>query len=120
MHRQQPVLQLDTEGAAQKGLIVRHLILPGQTGDSIQILNWLAENLSPSIGLSLMSQYYPCYQAPPDLQRTLSVGEYKKVLQKAMSIGFENLFVQSGLFSPEENLVPDFNRQKPFDWNNSE
>ena len=116
MHRQQPELILDKGEIASQGLILRHLVLPGQSGDSIKALRWAAENLSPTIGLSLMSQYYPCYQAPAEIQRPLSPEEYHQVLDTAQTLGFENLFIQPEPFSPDENLIPDFTQEKPFKW----
>ncbi len=68
MSVQQPVLELDAGGIARKGLILRHLVLPGHADDSVEVLRWIRGNLSPHIGLSLMSQYRPCFKAPEELQ----------------------------------------------------
>jgi len=116
MYCQQPRLKWDEKGAALKGLIIRHLILPGHTDDSIRILQWIADNLSLSIGISLMSQYHPCYHAPPEIQRSLSAQEYRNVLDQALAKGFQNLYVQPEGFTSEEHLIPDFNRPTPFLW----
>ncbi len=116
MFCQQPVLEIDHRGVALRGLIVRHLILPGHTEDSLVILDWLRRRLAPSIGLSLMSQYSPCFLAPEDLRRTITPREYRRVMDHALDLGFENLFVQPRPFQPGENLIPDFSRDEPFVW----
>jgi putative pyruvate formate lyase activating enzyme len=76
----------------------------------------MEKNLSPGIGLSLMSQYYPCYKAPPDFQRTLETEEYRSILQFVKKSGFDRVFAQPEPFSPGENLIPDFRKKNPFDW----
>jgi len=120
MYCQQPCLELAKNGFALKGLIIRHMIIPGNTEDSINILNWIADNLSLSIGLSLMSQYTPCHQAPPEIQRSLNAQEYQCVVEYALTLGFQNLYIQPEPFAREENLIPDFNRLDPFVWNNKD
>jgi putative pyruvate formate lyase activating enzyme len=116
MNRQQPVLINNSQDITQQGLIIRHLILPGQTEDSLQILDWLAQNISTQISLSLMSQYWPCFRAPKDLQRILHPQEYKKVLDHALGLGFERLFYQPIPFKEADHRLPDFERENPFDW----
>jgi len=116
MFCQQPALVLDDREIAQKGLIIRHLILPGQTADSLAILDWLAQQLPRSVPLSLMSQYHPCFRAPAEIQRPLAVDEYRTVLTRAKELGFESLFIQPEGFEPDEHLVPDFSRPDPFKW----
>lgn len=114
MHRQHPKFTLDEKEVAQKGLIIRHLVLPGMSEDSLQVLDWIDSNLGPSICVSLMSQYKPCYKAPSELQRTLSPEEYNKVLQKAKKMRLDTLFFQPEPFSSEQHLTPDFNLKDPF------
>ena len=116
MYMQRPALQLDRRGIAREGLIVRHLVLPGQTEDSRSLLGWLAEEINPAVPLSLMSQYHPCFQAPEEIRRPLRPDEYREVLQKAEELGFETMFVQPRGFSPAEHLVPDFDHAEPFSW----
>ena len=116
MNRQQPELILNQDDIASQGLILRHLVLPGQSQDSLKVLEWAAENLSPTIGLSLMSQYYPCFQAPANMQRSISSKEYHRVLDFAQILEIENLFIQPEPFSEGENLIPDFTREEPFKW----
>ncbi len=116
MSVQQPVLELDPKGIARRGLIVRHLVLPGRAEDSVAVLRWIREHLSPFIGLSLMSQYRPCHKAPEEIRRPVSPEEYRRVADTALELGFENLFLQPEPFGPEEHRVPDFDRKDPFDW----
>lgn len=116
MYRQQPTLVCDENEIARKGLIIRHLVLPGQSEDSLQVLEWIAQNLSLSVCLSLMSQYYPCFKAPAYLQKTMDPDEYRKVVDRAQDLGFEALFIQPEPFVPEEHRTPDFDRKDPFEW----
>jgi len=116
MSRQKPRLVLDAEGIARKGLIVRHLVLPGWVEDSIGVLEWIAERLSTETCLSLMGQYKPVFQAPEDARRGLTREEYERVVDRAEALGFEDVFIQSGTFREGEHLVPDFSREDPFPW----
>ena len=116
MYCQQSTLRLSAKNTALKGLIIRHLILPGETADSLAVLEWIARDLSPYACLSLMSQYHPCYQAPQKIQRNISPEEYSKVKDKAQELGFQTLFIQPEPFSDEEHLIPDFNLKSPFKW----
>lgn len=116
MYMQKPTLSLDKEGAAKEGLIIRHLILPGQTGDSLHILEWIAQHLSTFVCLSLMSQYQPCFRAPQEFQKLLTAEEFSTVLKRAQSLGFQTIFYQSKPLAPDESLTPDFSRKNPFLW----
>ncbi|HEX9903073.1 MAG TPA: radical SAM protein [Acidobacteriota bacterium] len=116
MYRQRPRLRLDERGIAREGLIIRHLVLPGLYQDSIRILEWVREHLSPSVCLSLMGQYRPVFRAPLDLRRPLAPEEYRTVLDCAQGLGFEEIFAQDEDFDPEEHLLPDFDREDPFNW----
>ena len=116
MYCQQPDLILNEQDIAKRGLIIRHLVLPGHIVDSIKVLEWIAANLSTSIGLSLMSQYHPCYKAPVELRREITAEEYRQVMNRALELGFEHLFLQPEPFESDEHLVPDFKRKNPFRW----
>jgi len=116
MFYQQPYLELDSRKVAKKGLIIRHLVLPGQISDSLTLLEWISRNLSLSVCLSLMSQYYPCFKAPPEIQRPLTREEYMKVVSKAKELGFENMLIQPKPFAQNEHLIPDFKIKDPFRW----
>jgi putative pyruvate formate lyase activating enzyme len=116
MSIQQPVLDLGPGGTARRGLVIRHLILPSSVEDTLVILKWIRENISPFIGLSLMSQYHPCFRAPDEIQRGVSEGEYRRAADEALALGFDRLFLQPEPFRPDEHLVPDFRKAQPFRW----
>jgi putative pyruvate formate lyase activating enzyme len=111
MYRQVGDLVVDESDVAQRGLIVRHLVLPHGLAGSEQSLIWLAKELSPSITLSVMSQYLPAHRAlrVPLLSRTISTTEYKTVCELLSELGLESGWVQE-LSSPG-HYVPDFEKQ---------
>ncbi|MBD3414187.1 MAG: radical SAM protein [Candidatus Aminicenantes bacterium] len=116
MSIQQPDLILDESGIAQKGLIVRHLLIPGEVDDSLRLLDWVKENLPNTIGISLMSQFYPCFKTPPEYRKKITADEYEKAVRAAKQSGFRHLFVQPELFSDLKHLIPDFSQKNPFQW----
>ena len=116
MYAQVGNLTLDKEGNAQKGLIIRHLILPGGIEESCAILEWIAVNLSNQVCVSLMSQFYPCTNVSDELNRRLFREEYQEVLDRAEALGFENVYAQPLLFNPDDHLLPNFNMDNPFLW----
>ena len=75
-------LLLDGEGIAQRGLIIRHLVLPGGLAGTREVLHWIASELSPRVHVSLMGQYFPAYRAVghPLLGRKLTTEEYEDAL----------------------------------------
>ncbi len=75
-------LLLDGEGIAQRGLIIRHLVLPGGLAGTREVLRWIAKELSPRVHVSLMGQYFPAYRAVghPLLGRKLTTEEYEDAL----------------------------------------
>jgi len=111
MYRQVGDLIVDECGLAQRGLIVRHLILPNGLAGSEESLTWLARELSPRVTVSIMSQYLPLHRAPriPLLSRTISTTEYETVLQLLSDIGLENGWVQE--MGASESYLPDFERE---------
>ena len=111
MYRQVGDLIVDECGLAQRGLIVRHLILPNGLAGSEESLTWLARELSPRVTVSIMSQYLPLHRAQriPLLSRTISTAEYETVLQLLSDIGLENGWVQE--MGASENYLPDFERE---------
>jgi putative pyruvate formate lyase activating enzyme len=115
MYRQVGELVLDEGGLARKGLIVRHLVLPNQLAGSEESLTWLAEEVSPAVTVSIMSQYYPSHRALriPALSRTLTTAEYAGVLRLVERLGMENGWVQE--MGSSTNYLPDFSRDEhPF------
>ena len=106
-------LQLDDDGIAVRGILVRHLVLPGQLENSRTCLRFLAD-LSPDVFVSIMSQYSPQHKAGhyPEINRTLTEKEYHKITEYALDLGLENAFVQQ-LESPD-HCLPDFGQDGPF------
>lgn len=109
MKRQCPENVYNTDGIMQKGLIVRHLILPKNTNQSIDILSWIKNNLGEDTTVSLMSQYTPFGKIEDckELQRKITAREYEKVLSAAENMGFRSLFLQD-FASSDEKFIPDF------------
>ena len=87
---------LDENGLMKKGIILRHLVLPGQYKDSMKVLDWIKENLGEDTFLSLMSQYTPMHRAKEikALSRKLTTFEYDKVVDHFFEIGLKNGFMQ--------------------------
>ena len=99
----------DSDGIMQKGMIIRHLVLPQNTNQSIKILEWIKENLGTDTLISLMSQYTPHGQADKykELTRKITAREYEKVVSAAEEMGFTTIFTQD-YASASENFIPDF------------
>jgi putative pyruvate formate lyase activating enzyme len=93
MHRQVGDLELDEEGIARRGLLVRHLVLPGGLAGSERVLGFLAREISPDTYLNLMDQYRPCYRADayPPLDRPPTRQEYRAALELAARLGLARL-----------------------------
>jgi putative pyruvate formate lyase activating enzyme len=111
MYRQVGGLVVDESGVAQRGLIVRHLILPNRIAGSEESLTWLARGVSPTVTVSIMAQYYPSHKARDErlLSRTISQAEYEEVLKLLDEVGLENGWVQE--MGAAENYLPDFERE---------
>ncbi len=111
MHRQVGDVVLNEAGRAQRGLIVRHLILPNGLAGSGESLNWLVSELSPSVTVSIMAQYFPIHRAPriPLLSRTISLSEYHEVVDLVNSLGLENGWLQE--MGASGNYLPDFEHE---------
>ena len=89
MYRQVGDLVMDENGIAQRGLLVRHLVLPKNLAGTDKVLAFLAQSLSPNTYLNLMAQYYPCYRAEtyPPLDRPITREEYSQALRWAQEWG---------------------------------
>ena len=99
----------DQNGMMKKGMIVRHLVLPKHTDDSMDVLRYLHDTYGDRIYISIMSQYTPCrkFTEYPELSRKLTTYEYRKVVKFAEEIGIKNGFLQSGA-AAMESFIPDF------------
>jgi putative pyruvate formate lyase activating enzyme len=96
MYRQVGNLALDEKGIARRGLIIRHLILPGGISGTEEIMKFLAEEVSKDVYISLMSQYFPAYKAieMKELSRRITFAEYEEAYQIMQKYGLENGWVQ--------------------------
>lgn len=109
MNRQVGTLTLDDNGVAVRGLIVRHLVLPGAVSNTKSVLRWIKENLPEGTAVSLMSQYTPCGKAVdiPPLDRKISKYEYDIAVNEMLKLGFDNGYIQSRR-SARKDFIPDF------------
>ncbi len=111
----------DGTEVAKRGVLVRHLVLPGMIKNSIDALSMLRIEFGEELPISIMSQYRPVVpQKIQDLDRSLSKEEYKRVYEHAMELGFKNLFIQPIPEMEMEDVfnigVPDFTKEQPFRW----
>lgn len=107
MYRQKgSLLDRNDEGLALSGLIVRHLVLPGEIANSLRCIDLLAQDLSPKVTVSLMSQYHPLPGMPTPLDRTLRESEYSTVVKALARYGFVNGWLQEPESHAEQ--LPDF------------
>lgn len=108
MYRQRGEAEFDENGMMKKGMIIRHLILPSNTNSSLKILDCINENFKGAY-VSLMAQYTPCndLSAAPELGRKITEREYNKVVDYALSLGMDEIFIQSRK-SADEKFIPDF------------
>jgi len=109
------VLATDDEGRAERGILIRHLVLPGHVEESKKVLKMIAEELSPGISLSLMSQYHPMPGVKDQfgLDRRLYRSEYESVVKEMENLGFRNGWVQD--LDSYRNYRPDFRKDHPFE-----
>ncbi len=112
MVRQQPKCAFSEDGMIVKGVIVRHLILPGCVKDSKDVLSYLHRTYKDQIYVSIMNQYTPVrhLSAYPKLNRPVTMREYERVLEHALSIGIEQAFVQEGE-TAKESFIPAFDHE---------
>lgn len=109
------VLDMDPDGRAVNGMLIRHLVLPGHAGDSKFLLGTIAEELSPGVHISLMSQYHPAFEVRkhPVLDRPLYPNEYAEVAEEMERLGFRNGWLQD--MDSYRNYRPDFSKKHPFE-----
>lgn len=110
MVRQVKEADFDERGMMQKGVIVRHLLLPGYLEDSKRIIKYLYESYGDRIYISIMNQYTPMAQSRlyPELNRKITEAEYEELVDYAIEIGVENGFIQEGE-TASESFIPEFN-----------
>ncbi len=116
MWRQVGPLEVDEEGVASKGLLVRHLVLPNRMSQSAEVLKFLRDEIGPDVAVSLMAQYYPAHLAETDkrIARPLDQREYQDAVGYLEELGIENGYVQQ--LSASDSYRPDFKKDgHPFE-----
>ena len=104
--------KFNKDGIIQKGVIVRHLLLPGLLFDSKKIIDAIYKKFGDSVYISLMNQYTPMYNAKmyPEINKSINEKTYDSLIDYALSIGVKNGFIQESGSNSEE-FVPDFNNE---------
>ncbi len=118
MYRQVGGLKLDAEGVATKGLLIRLLVMPENIGGIKKTLDFIKNELSTDVYLSIMAQYHPTYKASEyrQLNRGITAKEYLEVVRYAKNRGFDSGWTQDyiSLNSKEDLFIPDFKDKKVF------
>lgn len=109
MYRQVGKPVFDENGIIKKGIIIRHLMLPGLLFDSKKILDYIHKTFGNNVYISLMNQYTPMFKASnyPEINRKLNEKHYDSIIDYALDLGIKNAFIQESESSSEE-FVPDF------------
>ena len=112
MYNQAGMPEVDSDGMLKKGLIVRHLVLPGYTADSKNVIRYLYETYANNIFYSIMNQYTPLFhvEAYPEINRRITESEYDEVVDYAVEMGVENGFIQEGE-TAKESFIPEFDME---------
>ena len=109
MYNQVGNVKFDERGIIQKGVIIRHLILPNHIKNTKNILKWIKDNFDDKVFVSVMAQYFPTYKAKDDdlINRKLSIREYREIENYIYSLDLKNGYMQE-LGKHEEEYVPKF------------
>ncbi len=110
MYNQVGKVKFDKDGILQKGVIIRHLVMPKGHNDSINIIEWISKNfINEDILISIMSQYTPCYQSHnyEEINRKVFSYEYHKVVDKLDELGLKGFIQEKS--SANEKYTPLFN-----------
>jgi putative pyruvate formate lyase activating enzyme len=112
MVRQVGTPDFDDNDMMKKGVIVRHLTLPGYLEDSKNIVKYLYENFGDTIYISIMNQYTPLSEMEryPEINRKIAEEEYEELIDYAIELGVENGFIQEGE-TATESFIPEFNNE---------
>lgn len=112
MVRQVGPVELDEDGLMKKGVMIRHLVLPGCSKDSVRVMEEIAQRWGPDVWVSLMAQYLPMGRARDirQLNRRITSFEYRRVTERAMELGLTHGYMQERSASVED-YVPDFSFQ---------
>ena len=113
MCRQTGPVQYDDNGIMRRGTLIRHLILPGLTSESMKLLTWIRDNLPPDTPVSLMRQYIPCNNVSvPGLDRRVTEKEYRRVLDHMLALGLPGFLQEPD--SADRDFIPVFNQDESF------
>ena len=113
MCRQTGTPAYDGEGIMTRGTLVRHLILPGFTGESLKLLTWIRDELPEGTPVSLMRQYIPCNGVSvPGLDRRITEREYRRVRDHMVMLGLPGFLQEPESADPD--FIPVFNRDESF------
>ena len=109
MYNQVGTAVFDENGIIQKGVIIRHLVLPNHLQNSKHILKWVRENMTEDTYVSIMAQYFPTYKAKQDkyINRKLTKKEYKEIENFLYTLELKNGYMQE-LGEHEEEYVPNW------------
>ena len=101
------------DGILQRGVLIRHLILPGLTGESMKLLTWVRDTLPPGTPVSLMRQYVPCNNVSgPGLDRRITEKEYARVRDHMLALGLPGFLQEPD--SADRDFIPVFNQPESF------
>ena len=113
MCRQAGPNQYNADGILTQGVLVRHLILPGLTGESMKLLTWIKDHLPPGTPVSLMRQYVPCNGVSvPGLDRRITEKEYCRVRDHMLALDLPGFLQEPD--SADSGFIPVFNRPDSF------
>lgn len=113
MCRQTGVPRYGEDGIMLRGTLIRHLILPGFTGESLRLLSWIRDNLPPGIPVSLMRQYVPCNGVSvPGLDRRVTDREYRRVRDHMLALDLPGFLQEPD--SADRDFIPVFNQPESF------
>lgn len=114
----------DEKGMLQKGVIVRHLLLPGHKRNAREVIEYIHQNYGDRVILSLMNQYTPFERLKEredcrELCRRVTKREYEAVIEYTLSLGMENVFIQEGE-TAKESFIPEFDGEGILEWKKGE
>ena len=113
MCRQTGTPRYAPDGIMLRGTLIRHLILPGFTGESLRLLTWIRDNLPPGTPVSLMRQYIPCNNVSvPGLDRRITGREYRRVRDHMLALNLPGFLQEPD--SADRDFIPLFNRPESF------
>ena len=116
MWRQVGPIRTDSQGIALRGMIVRHLVLPGNLAGSDECFSFLSRQIGPQVWVSLMNQYFPAHKGPasPPLDRKTTQREYEAAFDAMTQLGILNGFVQDDLLSVQAQASEQIIRKQQY------